>query len=147
MGQLEFRGVELEVFAGVGDGRDSVCAAAGCFAGMGSSLVCTTFPRYKDSSYHFCPKHMAAVEAYVEPPLEIPTASVKADVERQRRFASHQIDADQSARADDIRHACLVLSEKIAKRVPAGREQSVALTNLEQVMFFAVAGICREVKA
>lgn len=43
-----------------------------------------------------------------------------------------------------FRHECKVLAEVINEVVPAGREQALAFTNLEQVMFWGNAAIARE---
>lgn len=42
-----------------------------------------------------------------------------------------------------MRAACLDLAVKIVETVPYSREQSNALTRLEEVMFWANAGIAR----
>jgi hypothetical protein len=72
------------------------------------------------------------------------TNDFSADAERQRRFASHQVNDEQASRMNGIRLDFLILSERIAKFVPPGREQATALTKLEEAMFFSIAGIARE---
>lgn len=42
-----------------------------------------------------------------------------------------------------IRHECFQLAKIIVEKVPPGREQELALTKLEEVMFWANAGIAR----
>ena len=59
---------------------------------------------------------------------------------------SHKPDEDQVARMAHVRMAVFVLGHKLLELVPPGREQSLALTNLEQVMFWANAGIARGLK-
>jgi hypothetical protein len=43
-----------------------------------------------------------------------------------------------------VREACATLADLLNGWVPEGREKSLALTNLEQVMFWANAGIARQ---
>ncbi len=71
--------------------------------------------------------------------------------ELDRRFSHHPpIKADETPDEDRIanhtgaRIRCLGLAEWIAFHVPDGREQSLALTKLEEVMFWCNAGIARE---
>lgn len=64
--------------------------------------------------------------------------------ERRNRFAHHPPKDEAAAqRFADMRTRCLVMAEFIAKTVPVGREQATALTKLEEVMFWANAGIAR----
>lgn len=42
-----------------------------------------------------------------------------------------------------VREHCRVLAHKILADVPAGRERSLAITHLEETMFWANAGIAR----
>lgn len=53
--------------------------------------------------------------------------------------------AERAALHQDIRLACKDLAGFIARAVPPGREQSVALTKLEEVMFWANSGIARAI--
>jgi hypothetical protein len=127
----EYRGVRLEGDAPMGD---EYCDALDC-VNFASEYDRIEFPLHGTSRFRLCPFH-AEVADRVNP--------VVADIER--RFASHVISEEQGQRAETIRNECARLAERIAKTVPAGREQSVALTSLENVMFNAVAGICREGK-
>ena len=43
----------------------------------------------------------------------------------------------------DVRNRCRVLADFINVTVPDGREKSLAITNLEQAMFWANAAIAR----
>lgn len=50
-------------------------------------------------------------------------------------------------RADEhkrVRELCLELALEMTKIVPPGREQALALTHLENTMFWANAGIARQ---
>lgn len=58
-------------------------------------------------------------------------------------FAYHAADSVGRCRMDGIRVEAHDLAELIVSLVPEGREQSLALTNLEQAMFWANAGIAR----
>jgi hypothetical protein len=63
------------------------------------------------------------------------------------RFTSHPVTEEETAKAlDTIRLQCLRLSSYIGQYVPKGRERSTALTKLEEVMFWANAGIARSNK-
>ena len=57
------------------------------------------------------------------------------------RFSSHQVDGAGQQRMQMIRLACLDVAQLIQGTVPAGREQSLALTKLQEVMMWANAGI------
>lgn len=69
---------------------------------------------------------------------------------------SKQIDqafclAPATIRTDDQRERAMILVERlhsltteIAKLTPPGREQSLALTKAEELMYFAVSAIARE---
>jgi hypothetical protein len=66
------------------------------------------------------------------------------DADLQHRFAFHPATTEEK-RSDhgSVRHACLELALFIDRLVPDGREKSLAITNLEQVMLWANAGIAR----
>jgi len=60
------------------------------------------------------------------------------------RFRHHPPkDEETTAKYEQIRDRCLVLAEHIDRTCPDGREKSSAITNLEQVMFWANASIAR----
>lgn len=67
------------------------------------------------------------------------------DVKAQigRNFRSYLVNEDQEAEMSAIRNGCLALAATINEFAPDGREKSLALTNLEQVMFWANAAIAR----
>ncbi len=50
---------------------------------------------------------------------------------------------EQVKKYEDMRESCKALALEIVEKTPASREQSLALTNLEQVMFWANAAIAR----
>lgn len=58
-------------------------------------------------------------------------------------FASHRADEVGQTKMTAIRQGCYLLAQVLVETVPSGRELSTALTNLEQVMFHANAGISR----
>lgn len=58
-------------------------------------------------------------------------------------YAYADVDDEQKSRMAEIRRICQNLGADILGLVPESREQSLALTNLEQVMFWANAGIAR----
>lgn len=60
------------------------------------------------------------------------------------RFIHHPPPDKRTANAhESVRAACLYLAKHINELLPDGREKSLAITNLEQVMFWANAGIAR----
>lgn len=58
-------------------------------------------------------------------------------------FSYHQPDKLSSSRMEGVRDECLRLALLLKDWVPQGREQSLALTKLEEVMFWSNAGIAR----
>lgn len=69
------------------------------------------------------------------------------DAEVARRFASHQPESWQIQAMGEVRDECQRLAQILTRLVPPGREQALALTDLERVMFIANAGIARPVPA
>lgn len=59
------------------------------------------------------------------------------------RFQYHAPKDDQPARYEAIRAKAKELAQLIVDTTPFSREQSTALTNLEQAVFWANAGIAR----
>ncbi|MFM9261467.1 hypothetical protein ACKAMS_22780 [Rhodococcus sp. 5A-K4] len=51
--------------------------------------------------------------------------------------------AEKRGEHGSIREACKALAHDLDAKVPPGREKSLALTNLEQAMFWANAAIAR----
>jgi len=60
-----------------------------------------------------------------------------------RNFTSHILDRKQTDKIQAIYAKALAFGDLIITIVPEGREQSVALTKLEEAMFWANAGISR----
>jgi hypothetical protein len=58
-------------------------------------------------------------------------------------FTYHKPFGNQSERYETIRKAGLAMAQIILQTTPPSREQSVALTNLEQAVMWANAGIAR----
>lgn len=63
----------------------------------------------------------------------------------QNDFAFHRADVQRAILHSEIRDRCRELGELIVNLVPEGREQSTAITKLEESMFWANAGIARKV--
>lgn len=61
----------------------------------------------------------------------------------ENNFVYHSPKEDQSERYIALRDQAKNLAYKIVKNTPASREQSLALTNLEQAIFWANAAIAR----
>lgn len=67
--------------------------------------------------------------------------------ELENRFSFHPADTQQKKEAHEtVRNTCLRHAIDINNNVPAGREQALALTHLEEVMFWCNAGIARNTK-
>lgn len=62
----------------------------------------------------------------------------------ESRFAQHVVDEKNAKAMDLVRRRSGKLAELINKIVPPGREKSLAITHLEEVMFWANAGIARK---
>lgn len=58
-------------------------------------------------------------------------------------FKAHECDAHQLAGMSAVRGACKVTAQVVLNVTPASREQSLALTKLEEAMFWANAAIAR----
>jgi hypothetical protein len=63
--------------------------------------------------------------------------------ELKTRFMHHAPHGDQADRYGDMRRQALGFAEHIVKNTVPCREQSLALTKLEEVVFFANAAIAR----
>lgn len=61
------------------------------------------------------------------------------------RFAYHAPTGDKGDTHAAIRAECANLADAINTLVPEGREKSLAVTHLEEVMMWANAGIARSV--
>lgn len=59
------------------------------------------------------------------------------------RFTYHAPKGDQAERYERIRALARTFAVHIADVTPASREQSLAITNLEEVVFWANAAIAR----
>lgn len=62
-------------------------------------------------------------------------------------FKAHQLSGEQKLRADVLRDHGKALSFLILHTTPPSREQSLALTHIEEAIFFANAAIARHDKA
>lgn len=58
-------------------------------------------------------------------------------------FKYHPADAETGKTHQQVREACELAAHKINSIVPDGREKSLALTKLEEAMFWANAGVAR----
>jgi hypothetical protein len=64
----------------------------------------------------------------------------------ERRFSAHVVTPEQAESIALVRSATLSLARTMADECPAGRELALALTNLEQALFWANAAIARDGK-
>jgi hypothetical protein len=60
------------------------------------------------------------------------------------RFAFHAATTEQKRDAHtSVRESCRRLADELNERLPEGREKALAVTKLEEVMFWANAAIAR----
>lgn len=59
-------------------------------------------------------------------------------------FDYHKVPIEEQPKLHEIRGVTRTLAQTLIRNVPPGRELSSALTNLEQAMFHANAGISRQ---
>jgi len=62
-----------------------------------------------------------------------------------QRFAYHAPDKEKIAQHTVVRSACLECAKLIDSVTPEGREHALAITHLENAMFWANAAIARNV--
>jgi len=62
----------------------------------------------------------------------------------QNNFELHEVTEAQRDDIESVREGCQYLARHIHAVCPNGREKSLALTKLEEVMFWANAGIARQ---
>jgi hypothetical protein len=63
--------------------------------------------------------------------------------ELEKRFSAHAVSEDGKQAMEQVRELTKGLAEMLISLVPPGREQSLALTKLEEAVFWANAGIAR----
>lgn len=61
----------------------------------------------------------------------------------ENRFTYHRPHGNQAQRYEEMRDAAHELGKLIVENTPSGREQSLALTKLDEVVFWANAAIAR----
>ena len=64
--------------------------------------------------------------------------------ELDKRFSYHPLGESAQIYCDSIRKSCRALADVIDMACPEGREKSLAMTKLEEVMFWTNAAIARE---
>jgi hypothetical protein len=62
----------------------------------------------------------------------------------RRRFTYHKPDADRAGRHENIRAQCRNLALNLNESLPEGREKSLAITHLEEVMMWSNAALARQ---
>jgi hypothetical protein len=65
-------------------------------------------------------------------------------IDIEQRFWPHRLSQEQHNRLKSIRTLAEALANAIVDLTPTGREQSLALTQLETASFWAAAAIARE---
>lgn len=65
------------------------------------------------------------------------------EIDLEKRFTYHPLKADQPERYLAIQAEAKKLAELIVESTPVSREQSLALTNLEETIFWVNASIAR----
>lgn len=64
----------------------------------------------------------------------------------ENRFAFHPATSEEKVNAHtSVRQACRRLADELNERLPEGREKSLAITHLEDVMLWSNAAIARDV--
>lgn len=62
----------------------------------------------------------------------------------ENRFAFHAATTEEKRDAHtSVRQQCRVLADFLNEKLPEGREKSLAITHLEEVMFWGNAGLAR----
>ena len=69
--------------------------------------------------------------------------AAKPITELERRFAYHEVGPVGRANMDNLRNRIRLVAKQVMSAVPDNRERAVALTKLEEAMFWANAGISR----
>ncbi|MFL5738050.1 MAG: hypothetical protein ACJ76P_12030 [Actinomycetota bacterium] len=65
------------------------------------------------------------------------------DFELEKRFNYHAPDEAKGQRHESVRYQLLAAARYVVANTPEGREQSLAITHLEEAMFWANAAIAR----
>lgn len=90
---------------------------------------------------------MSEVETKYEKEVQPEPTSYPCDTQQQadlhNRFTYHAPREDQPKRYVMLRESAKILAEMIVKLTPKSREQSLALTHLEETIFWANAAIAR----
>lgn len=63
----------------------------------------------------------------------------------ERRFNYHAPTTEKAAAHTSVRQRCRELADFLNGTTPEGREKALAITHLEEVMFWANAALAREV--
>jgi exoribonuclease R len=66
------------------------------------------------------------------------------DADIANRFRFHKANAERQLEHEAIRSRCRDLAETLNDLLPEGREKSLAMTHLEEVMMWANAAIARQ---
>lgn len=62
----------------------------------------------------------------------------------ENRFTYHAPNGEKVALHSGVRGACRILADLLNEFLPEGREKSLAITHLEEVMMWANASIARD---
>lgn len=65
------------------------------------------------------------------------------DADLENRFSHHAPDADKILAHEGVREEVLMVAEHFAETLPESREKSLAITKLEEAMFWANAALAR----
>lgn len=84
-----------------------------------------------------------AVEGLQSPNVPTNCFDQRSSDQIEQNFVYHPPKGDQAKRYEEIRNEALLLARTINCDVPASREKSLALTKLEEAVFWANAGIAR----
>lgn len=63
------------------------------------------------------------------------------DLDIEKSFDTHEIDAEQAKHISDVRELTKQLAYLIKNEIPSSREKALAMTNLEQTQMWAIKAI------
>jgi hypothetical protein len=77
-------------------------------------------------------------------PISTVVTAFPTPADLEHRFTAHAPSPEKAELHVSVRDACLTLAKHVHATVPDGREKATALTKIEEVMFWANAGLARQ---
>jgi hypothetical protein len=76
--------------------------------------------------------------------MKIASLPTRTREDLEKRFSFHPVNTEEVKKAhEDIRNYCKEFAFYLSVSIPEGREKSLALTHLEEVMYWCNSGIAR----